>query len=94
MTDESIESILSAMYEARQYRVAERKKLRDSILIADDYELFNKLVDEAHERAMQRLKEANDRKSPRSDTEDSEGTVGPERSGTSDDAGGHPENPS
>lgn len=89
MADESIESILLAMNQARQQRIAARMVVRDSIFVADDYDLFDKLMAEAHTKASDRLKKTNERDTTGTDSESSEAADGAERGEAGDDAGGH-----
>ena len=90
MADDSIESLLTALNQTRLDRIAERNKLRDSIIVHHDYEMFEAAFDEVHARAKQRWEKLNERSNRPSGAEtkanDSEATERSERSETRDDA--------
>jgi hypothetical protein len=86
MANESIESILMGMNNARQARIAARMAVRDSIFVSDDYDLFDKLLGEAHTKANDRLKKSNEPDRAGSSDESSETADGAERSKAGDDA--------
>jgi len=88
METDSIESVLLAMNQARMDRIADRLKIRDSILGNQDYDAFETLLNEAHAKAKTRWEKTNERNTNRpGDSEsDSEGAERAERSETSDDA--------
>jgi hypothetical protein len=84
---DSIESVLSALNQTRLDRIAERKKLRDSIIVHHDYDMFEAAFADVHEKARKRWEKLNERNTSKDDSgESSEATDGSERSETSDDA--------
>jgi len=84
---DSIESILSNLNQIRLDRIAERKKLRDSIIVHHDYEMFEEAFAEVHEKARKRWEKLNERQTSKNDSGQSgEATDGSKRGETSDDA--------
>ena len=82
MTEQSVESILAAMNESRERRIAARLTARDSILAANDYELFDKLLGEARTSAQQRLRKNDEPETSGSDGESSKAADGAANSGS------------
>ena len=90
MSEESIESILTALNQARLGRIAERKKLRDSIIIHRDFEMFEEAFEAAHASARKRWEKINERTTNESaGGPSSQAADGAERGEAGDDAGGH-----
>ena len=76
MASESIDSILLAMNDAREARIAARTAARDSILVSNDYQFFDKLLAEASTRAKARIKTKDEPDSTGTDSESGEPASG------------------